>query len=136
MSALWQLLSQLGAAALAFGAFLVFMWVYGWVTLLVHEGGHLLAGRLAGIPLQEVRMGAGRVARALRIRGVTWFFHRYPMCGWVMPRPDSAPTRSQYFLFVLGGPLATAVYQRCCFGSYSKHVTLTRPRPRTACCGC
>jgi hypothetical protein len=80
-----------------------------WVVVLVHEVGHLLGGRLAGMrPLMlfagplHVDFGADRTR--LRYNRVAGTFGGLAAC---IPRPDTSP--GGYATLVVGGPLASAL---------------------------
>jgi hypothetical protein len=88
------------------------LWLFQWLTLLIHEGGHIIAGRLVGKQIAEVRLGGGRVVRASRRGATTWYWYLNPyLGGWVMELPKAGtPSRVREFCFIAGGPLATALF--------------------------
>lgn len=86
------------------------LWLFGWISLLVHEGGHIIAGKLVGVRIMEVRLGTGRRTRAVRWGETIWYWQLFPRGGWVMRDPRSgAISRFREFCFTAGGPIATAL---------------------------
>ena len=81
----------------------------GWFTVLAHEGGHFLAGKLAGWRISEVRLGIGRALRSVRYGETTWSFCLNPLSGGsVHGKPRNGhSSRFGEFCFTAGGPLAT-----------------------------
>ncbi len=85
-----------------------------YLTIAVHEMGHLIAGRIAGLENGGISVGAFVFARS----GTKWVFQFDPrrwMGGYFRPLatvPEAAPSR--YVWLVAGGPLASAVFIAAC----------------------
>jgi hypothetical protein len=96
--------------------FIAEMFVASWVLLLVHELGHLVAGRLVGFRFFEVKLGAGRRMGARRSRFVVTEWSFWPVLGLVrsfMPRREIHRLRAA--IFYLGGPLASLLMVAAAF---------------------
>lgn len=81
-----------------------------WILLVIHEAGHAVAAWFLGLEIAEIRLGFGRRIFERRFGRLGVRIARYPICGWVMAFPTVATGfRMQWCLFVLGGPLASAL---------------------------
>jgi hypothetical protein len=78
------------------------------IAIAVHEGGHLVCGLAAGIPMRQVTVGTG--PRLFRGRfGELWFELRLlPLLGLVNPYPSVTIRRARLAIMLLGGVLANA----------------------------
>ncbi|MCH8544631.1 MAG: M50 family metallopeptidase [Alcanivorax sp.] len=99
---------------------LLFLPLWFFVSIMVHEGGHFLAGRLAGLqwmtvtagPLRLTRLHGGHSPEHSRSRvrpriKVQWFTNNTSIGGLVLMVPGVKPTsRAGWACFVLGGPVA------------------------------
>lgn len=96
--------------------FIAEMFVACWVLLLVHELGHLLAGRLVGLRFFEVKLGVGRRMAARRSRSAVTEWSFWPVLGLVR---SFTPRREIHWLraaiFYLGGPLASLLMVAAAF---------------------
>ena len=81
-----------------------------WILLVIHELGHAVAGWFMGLEVVEIRLGAGRRILKRRFGCLGVRIAKYPVCGWVLAFPTvSKGFRMQWFLFILGGPLVSAL---------------------------
>jgi tetratricopeptide (TPR) repeat protein len=108
MLAVASVFETLARGVCLIGAWVIGAWVFSWVSLILHEGGHYAAGRVAGLPAGEVRLGAGRIWRIFSLGATRVIVHWQPICGWVAHR--RAGNRLQEAICILGGPLATAAW--------------------------
>ena len=89
---------------------LVFLWIIG-LLVLVHELGHFLAARGAGLPVARFSIGFGPTLARFRRRGTEYRVGLLPLGGYVLPGLESEdaffaiPVRRR-ILFALGGPAA------------------------------
>ena len=81
-----------------------------WITTLVHEFGHAVCGRLAGMHIRQVWVGRGFTLGRWRM-GETTFELRIPVPGGhVAVYPDLTFKKSQRALFYAGGILANLAF--------------------------
>ena len=80
------------------------------LLILVHELGHLVAARLAGIPVAGFSVGLGPKVWKRRVGRVEYSLRAFPLGGFVTPAVDDVefswiplPKRLAFFL---GGPVA------------------------------
>lgn len=83
------------------------------VLIVIHEAGHLLAARWAGIPIAGFSVGFGPKLWKRRWGQVEYSLRWFPLGGFVMPAADEAefssiPLRKR-LAFYLGGPLANLI---------------------------
>lgn len=81
------------------------------LLILVHELGHLIAGRLAGIPIAEFAVGFGPRLWSWRRGQTEYSLRAFPLGGFVLPAlADDSELRAfalrKRLAFFLGGPLA------------------------------
>jgi regulator of sigma E protease len=92
--------------------------ILGWL-ILVHEFGHLVAGRLSGIPIERFSVGFGPRVRSFRRGGTDYWLSLIPLGGYVLPRIQDTeefsriPLRKRVF-FCLGGPIANIMAALLC----------------------
>ncbi len=115
--------------ALVFGAWLIGVWVFSWVSLILHEFGHYAAGALARLHTREIRLGSGRIWRIFNWGRARLILHRHPVSGWVVPHRRG--TRLQEAVMILGGPVATAALAYVFWQLASTPVDVTRSRAFT-----
>jgi len=78
------------------------------LAIAVHEGGHLVCGLVAGIPMRQVTVGTGPLLFRRRF-GELWFELRLlPLLGLVNPYPSATIRRARLAVMLLGGVLANA----------------------------
>lgn len=91
-------------------AVLIGLYLAEWILLVIHELGHAVAGWFMGLEVVEIRLGAGTKVIAGRFGRLNVRIAKYPICGWVLAFPTSVKGyRMRWLLFVLGGPLASAL---------------------------
>ena len=91
-------------------AVLIGLYVAEWLLLVIHELGHAVAGWVMGLEVVEIRLGFGTKVFSWEFGRLSVRIAKYPLCGWVLAFPTSVKGyRTRWFLFVLGGPLASAM---------------------------
>ncbi len=91
--------------------------VIGWpLCVFVHESGHALAGRVAGMRLNRFVIGNGPPIGETTLSSVHFELRRYQGIGstWVETL-DTDRYRNQWTIFCLGGPFASALIAIACF---------------------
>jgi regulator of sigma E protease len=81
------------------------------LLILIHEAGHLIAGRLMGIPIAEFSIGFGPRLRSWSRGQTDYVLRALPLGGFVLPAlADPSEFRTfalrKRLAFFLGGPLA------------------------------
>jgi len=84
------------------------------VLILIHEAGHLIAGRLVGIPIAEFSVGFGPRLRSWRRGQTEYSLRAFPLGGFVLAAfADDSELRAfalrKRLVFFFGGPLANLV---------------------------
>ncbi len=79
--------------------------------IFIHELGHLLAAKAAGIPVERFSIGFGRILWRRQLGGVEYCLSMIPLGGYVMPAVQSeeelfAIPIGRRIAFWLGGPAA------------------------------
>lgn len=85
------------------------------LIILVHEGGHLLAARLASLPVKTVSIGFGPRLIGFTRRGVDYRLSLIPLGGYIEPAVSTeeewyAIGLSRRAIFTLGGVAANIVF--------------------------
>lgn len=81
-----------------------------YLSALMHEAGHFVAGRLVGLQWHTVAVGPLRVTRRHRGVSVEWFRNRGPIGGLVVMFPSRHGLRpAGWVVYTLGGPLANVL---------------------------
>jgi hypothetical protein len=84
--------------------------VFTYVSIYVHEFGHVVLGKLAGIPIRRVRIGTGRTLFWFRLIGTRVDVTDNMRGGFTIPYGyNGGRLRSRFLLFTLGGVLFQAV---------------------------
>lgn len=89
-------------------------------AILVHELGHFIAARMAGVPVRVLSIGFGRKLWSVR-RGCTEYrISIIPLGGYVMPDCDDdkdflALPRYKRIIMTAGGPVASMILPVFCF---------------------
>ena len=84
------------------------------LLILVHELGHFIAARFAGIPVARLSIGFGPLLCSWVRRGTEYGIAWFPLGGYVMPAMETEddyyrlPVRHR-ILFALGGPVANVL---------------------------
>jgi hypothetical protein len=93
-------------------ALFALLWVFQWISLLVHQSGHLIAAKMTGLRITEVWMGGSHFLRVARLRETKWYWHLNPFRGgWVVAESNGESiSRTRRFCLAAGGPLATALF--------------------------
>lgn len=83
------------------------------VLIVVHEAGHLLAAKWAGIPVAGFSVGLGPKLWTRRRGGVEYSLRALPLGGFVAPALDEEEFRTvplgRRLVYFLGGPAANLV---------------------------
>lgn len=91
------------------------------LALVVHELGHVIAGRCVGARISEVVIGLGPQLRWTTRTGTTWRLGVLPIVGWV--RFDEAPYRAlgpaQRVAIKMAGPAANMLFGGVVFSLHS-----------------
>ena len=98
--------------------------IWFFVSVMVHEGGHFVAGRLAGLQWMTVTAGPLRLTRLRSGVSVQWFRNDSSIGGLVLMVPGTAPiSRTGWAAFVLGGPVANLLFSAALIGVLRVGVT-------------
>ena len=81
-------------------------WIVSLPMLVVHECGHLIAGRLVGVRIIEFNIGVGPVCWERTIRGVKVVLRCVPVRGHVKHLKRESTSRFAQMAFIAGGPAA------------------------------
>lgn len=91
-----------------------------YVCVVIHELGHLIAGRFAGVPTGAFSVGGFTMARS----GDHWTFRfdrRWLLGGFVIPLPPSRDfDRGRYAWLVAGGPVASILMSIACWSAFQR----------------
>ncbi len=83
-------------------------YVFSWITLILHEGGHFLAARWVDAKVDRVRLGSGRLLHSFEHNGTHWEIRILPVHGMVHVEEGMfAYSICQLSTIVLGGPIAS-----------------------------
>jgi membrane-associated protease RseP (regulator of RpoE activity) len=86
-------------------------------ALLVHELGHLVAGRMLGRRCMELGIGRGRKIFERRYRSLSFVFYALPFAGHVYIRSVKRFTRREKVIFAGAGPLANVLLILALYGT-------------------
>lgn len=111
------------------------VWVGVVANTFVHEIGHVLAARSAGLSIDRVVFGPVEVRS--NGAGYEWGFSNHWLAvagGFVIAQSTPPPTPRQTLTFALGGPAATAVFLAAlvCFNPYDLLTLLKVDSPSAA----
>ena len=103
-----------------------YVFVFGAISALIilHEAGHLLAAKWAGIPVARFSVGFGRKLWGFKTGGTEYWLSAVPFGGYVLPDMadlnafEVLPLRKR-LLFAIGGPLANIVGAVVCLSAIS-----------------
>jgi hypothetical protein len=88
----------------------MFIAIGGIVVSFMHEMGHAIVGKLAGFRIFALEIGIGQLALEFKRFGIRWRLRKVPLGGRVFGLPlDIRGFRLRQTLFVLGGPMVTAI---------------------------
>lgn len=96
--------------------------ILGVVSLCVHEGGHYLGARYAGMTVLSVRVLAVELQPLQRGWKIRWSRHAkgQPLGGYVMAaHPPQQPLRRAMLVFTLSGPLLNLLVAGLCLAMWS-----------------
>lgn len=90
------------------------------LVILVHELGHLVAAKQAGIPIRLFSIGMGPKVWTARINGTEYRLSMLPFGGYVLPDIENEADFfdlpiSRRIIMSIGGPLANIILSFCCF---------------------
>ena len=87
--------------------FLIFaVGIVSFPMIVVHEFGHLIAGRLMGLRIVELNIGFGKILWQGNFCGIHFILRWLPFSGHVHHLLSDSTTRFANFIFIAGGPLA------------------------------
>jgi len=90
---------------------IVLLYVFMLTTVVPHELGHALAGRLLGYDVFRVIIGYGNVLFKRRFLGCEWEFRPFPLGGVaVIATRSSRFFRLRRFVMLLAGPLVNVIF--------------------------
>jgi hypothetical protein len=94
---------------------LTWLELFVFVSTIIHELGHALAGRIVRFRIFVIEIGQGGVVSAFNFAGFRWQFRSIPFggCVHVVPR-NTKCYKLRKTLCVLSGPLANAVLIAAC----------------------
>ena len=87
--------------------------VFSWPSYIsIHELGHAIGAKLAGLHLISLSVGTGPLVWLARWGGARFEFRRYTFCGGLALFSDfrETPSRLRLALAILAGPLANLVF--------------------------
>ena len=80
------------------------------ISIVPHELGHGLAGRVCGLDVRAIVLGSGPTLFVARIFGIPVEFKLLPIAGAALAQPTPVNwLRSRWFIFVAAGPLANGL---------------------------
>ncbi len=78
--------------------------------IVLHELSHALAGRLLGLRVFAIHLGAGSVVYTRRLWGMRWYIKQFPVLGLTIAAGPALPRmRLRIFLLHLAGPALHAL---------------------------
>lgn len=78
-------------------------------ALLIHEGGHVIAGLMVKFRILEIRLGTGPLLFSTNLGHCRLYLHALPVTGWVKASPQEfAWYRIRNMILTAGGPVASA----------------------------
>ena len=100
--------------------------VFGLISFLIllHEAGHLLAAKVAGIPIDSFSVGFGRRIAGFNTGRTDYRLSLIPLGGYVLPavadeKEFQAIAPAKRILFALGGPMANFAGAMLCLAVLS-----------------
>ena len=97
------------------GLFLINLFLV--LTIIPHELGHVIVGRLVGWRVFSVVIGVGKRIFKFRYRGIIFSFHSLPVCGLAQVVPvDARGFHWKRFLVFLAGPAVNAALAAIALG--------------------
>ncbi|MEO6567324.1 MAG: site-2 protease family protein [Opitutaceae bacterium] len=90
------------------------LWIVGllvsYLLIIIHESGHLLAARVAGIQIESITIGHWRKLASFTLGSLKVVLRAAPASGYVIPQPTAKRSSTAGLcLFVLGGVLAEGI---------------------------
>jgi len=78
--------------------------------IILHELAHAVAGKLLGLHVFAIQLGAGNLIYTRRFGGMRWYIKPFPLLGLTfVAGPEMSRMRLRYFLLHLAGPGLHAV---------------------------
>ncbi len=84
--------------------------VFLFLSTVLHELGHILGARIAGLRVFGIEIGHGRTIADFRFAGLRWQFRSLPFGGFAHASPRTSDLyRLRQSVFILGGPVINAL---------------------------
>lgn len=93
------------------------LFISAWISLVLHEFSHAIAGHLAKLQIRELRIGLGPTAFRTRLLGMEIRVGTIPLSGWVRTFPQLSYSKSANLLFIAAGPVMDVVWLRILVGA-------------------
>jgi tetratricopeptide (TPR) repeat protein len=92
--------------------------LFVFLSTILHECGHILAARIAGLRVFGIEIGFGRYVADFWLGGLRWQFRALPFGGFAYAAPrTTAYYRLRNSVFILGGPLVNLMLVALSIGS-------------------
>lgn len=88
-----------------FVLFISSLLVSPWISLILHETGHALAGYSMKMQIREIRLGLGPTIFRTRWFGAEILVGLVPLTGWVRTFPQLRYSKAAMLLFIAAGPV-------------------------------
>ncbi|MGX8011012.1 site-2 protease family protein [Mesorhizobium sp. ORM8.1] len=81
-----------------------------WISLILHESSHALAGHLAKLQIREIRLGLGPTTLHTRLLRIEVHVGTIPLGGWARTFPQLSFSKLANLFFVAAGPMMDIVW--------------------------
>ncbi|WP_181170559.1 site-2 protease family protein [Mesorhizobium sp. B2-6-2] len=98
------------------------LFIGAWISIVLHESSHAVAGHLANLQIREFRVGLGPTALHTRLLGTEVRVGAIPLAGCVKTFPQLSFSKPANLVFVAAGPLMDIVW----LGVLSGAMTICR----------
>ena len=89
---------------------LALLQVFLFLSTILHEIGHIVAARIAGLRVFGIEIGHGRTVADFRFGGLRWQFRAFPFGGFAHANSRTSDFyRLRQSFFILGGPAVNAL---------------------------